>query len=215
MAADPTETDRKNRRTVVGILLIVGVMVGLSFASVPLYRIFCGATGFNGTTGLAKAAPGKGKIVDRIITVKFEGNVARDMPWRFSPQERQIDVKLGQKVQISYNAENMGDKTITGTAVHNVTPLKAGFYFRKIQCFCFTDQTLKPHQKAVLPVIFFIDPALDKDRAMDDVTTITLSYTFFNKDSSDLDKSMEDFYNASSGSSPAAKTAKDQSSSVR
>ncbi|HTK83527.1 MAG TPA: cytochrome c oxidase assembly protein [Patescibacteria group bacterium] len=213
--SNASDTKQKNRRTVSTVLLVVAVMVGLSFASVPLYRLFCGATGFNGTTGVAKTGPAQDKIVDRIIKVRFVGNVARDVPWRFAPQQQEIAVKPGQTVKIAYNAENLSDATIDGTAVHNVTPLKAGYYFKKTQCFCFTDQVLKPHEKAVLPVVFFIDPALDKDHAMDDVTTITLSYTFFNKGSSDLDKTMEDFYNTSAGAVPADKTAKTQSSSVR
>jgi cytochrome c oxidase assembly protein subunit 11 len=200
-------TIQKNTRTGLAILLVVLVMVGMSFAAVPLYRIFCQSTGFGGTTQVSLAAPAKDKIVNRIITVKLTGNVARDMPWRFAPQQREIAVKLGQKVKINFNAENRSGLTITGTAVHNVTPNKAGVYFKKIQCFCFTDQVLKPHEKAVLPVIFFVDPALDKDRGMDDVTTITLSYTFFNKSSSDLDKSIEDFYNAPVAASSESKTA--------
>lgn len=215
MMSNAPDTNKKNRRTASTVLLVVAIMIGLSFASVPLYRLFCGVTGFNGTTGVAKSAPTPDKVVNRTITVKFVGNVARDVPWRFAPQQKEIVVKLGQTVKVAYNAENLGDKAIDGTAVHNVTPLKAGYYFKKTQCFCFTDQTLKAHEKAILPVVFFIDPALDKDRAMDDVTTITLSYTFFNKGSSDLDKTMEDFYNTPAGAVPAAKTAKTQSSSVR
>ena len=208
-------TMQKNTRTGLVILLVVLGMVGMSFAAVPLYRVFCQATGFGGTTQVSLAAPAKDKIVDRVITVKLTGNVARDMPWRFAPQQREIAVKLGQKVTVAFNAENPSDLTITGTAVHNVTPNKAGVYFRKIQCFCFTDQVLKPHEKAVLPVTFFVDPALDKDRGMDDVTTITLSYTFFNKGSSDLDKSIEDFYNAPVVAASKTKTAKASSPPVR
>ena len=112
---------------------------------------------------------------------------------------------------VAFNAENPAGLTITGTAVHNVTPNKAGVYFKKIQCFCFSDQVLKPHEKAVLPVTFYVDPALDKDRTMNDVTTITLSYTFFNKGSSDLDKSIEDFYNAPVAASSESKAAKSPS----
>jgi cytochrome c oxidase assembly protein subunit 11 len=204
-------TKRRNIRTGFVILSVVLGMAALSYAAVPFYRIFCQVTGFGGTTQVAQAAPAKDKILDRIITVKFVANTARNMPWRFAPQQREIDVKLGQKVKISFNAENLSDRTITGTAVHNVTPLKAGVYFEKIECFCFTEQVLKPHEKAILPVVFFIDPALNKDPALDDVTTITLSYTFFDAAGSLLDKSAEDSYNA-----PAAtKTAKAPSPSVR
>ena len=206
--AGQQNTPRKNTRTGLVILLVVLGMIGMSFAAVPLYRLFCQSTGFGGTTQVAQAAPAKDQIVNRIITVKLVGNVARDLLWCFAPLQKEIAVKLGQKVTVAFNAENPGDRTITGTAVHNVTPNKAGVYFRKIQCFCFSDQVLKPHEKAALPVTFFVDPALDKDRTMNDVTTITLSYTFFNKGSSDLDKSIEDFYNApvTASESKAAKS---------
>ena len=200
----PPETRRRNARTGLVILAIIVAMVGLSFASVPFYRLFCRATGYGGTTQTAKDAPQAAKIINRIVTVKFNSAVAPNVPWRFAPQQRQVDVKLGARTLISYNAENLSDETITGSAVYNVTPEKVGKYFKKIQCFCFTQQVLKPRQRAVLPVLFFVDPAFNDDPEMEGVSTITLSYTFFRSDfgtdsgKQGLDKPGKDSYNASS-----------------
>jgi cytochrome c oxidase assembly protein subunit 11 len=203
---------KKNTRTGLAVLFVVALMAGLSYAAVPFYRIFCQITGFGGTTQVAGAAPDK--VVDRIVRVRFSGNVSRGMPWRFAPQQQEIAVKLGQKAQISFNAENLSDRAIKGTAVYNVTPNKTGAYFRKIQCFCFTEQILKPHEKVAMPVIFFVDPAMARDPALDDVTDITLSYTFFNESGSGLDKKAEDSYNAPV-ESVKTETAKASASSVR
>ena len=170
-------TGRYNRHTGFIVFAVVAFMVGLSFAAVPFYRIFCQRTGYGGTTQRAAAAPGK--ILGRVVTVEFDGNVARGMNWRFAPQQRQVDVRLGQKMLVAFNAENLSDQTVTGTATYNVTPEKVGRYFKKIQCFCFSQQTLKPHERVQMPVLFFVDPALNADPQMDTVNTITLSYTFF------------------------------------
>jgi cytochrome c oxidase assembly protein subunit 11 len=190
---------QKNIRTGLTVLAVVAVMLGLSFAAVPFYKVFCRVTGYGGTTQVAVTAPAVDQIINRIVTVKFNSEVARGMPWRFAPQQREIAVKLGSKVLVAYNAENLSDRAITGMAVYNVTPEKAGRYFKKIQCFCFNQQTLKPHEKVNMPVLFFVDPALDKDPELNDLTTITLSYTFFN---ADLDKPEEDSYNSRAVSPP-------------
>ncbi len=156
---------------------LVGGMAGLAYASVPLYQWFCQVTGFAGTPRIAAAAPDR--VIDRVITVRFNSDVNSALPWRFQPVQRAIDVRLGERVLAFYAAENTGGETVTGTATFNVTPAKAGAYFNKIDCFCFTEQTLEAGQSARLPVSFFVDPELAGDRNLDDLTTITLSYTFF------------------------------------
>lgn len=152
-------------------------MIGAAYAAVPLYRLFCQVTGFGGTTGVAAAAPSE--IGERIIVVEFDANTARDMPWEFRPEQRRIEVFLGQEGLAFYRATNPSPDPVVGRAVFNVTPLKAGQYFRKIQCFCFDEQTLEPGQTVDMGVTFFVDPALADDPEMWDVERITLSYTFF------------------------------------
>lgn len=191
--SDPLK--EKNRRTALVVLAVVAGMAGMAYASVPLYNLFCRVTGFGGTTQVAESAPPPEAVRERTVTVKFDANTARNMPWRFAPQERQKTVRLGQKMLTSFRAENPTGSEITGTALYNVTPEKAGKYFHKIQCFCFGEQVLPPGKAVSMPVVFYVDPAMDDDRAMDDVTHITLSYTFFRAGSSDLDKAAEGFYN--------------------
>ncbi|TWB32229.1 cytochrome c oxidase assembly protein [Nitrospirillum viridazoti] len=171
------ELARRNRRMLVGALTIVAGMVGLSFAAVPLYRVFCKATGFGGTTQVAER--GADRVVDRTVTVRFDAEVNRELPWQFRPLQNAVQVKLGEVREIRYHAKNLSDKALVGTATFNVTPDKAGIYFNKIQCFCFTRQRLEPGQELDMPVTFFVDPALADDPHMKDVATITLSYTFF------------------------------------
>ncbi|MEJ0072047.1 MAG: cytochrome c oxidase assembly protein [Pseudomonadota bacterium] len=171
---DPTSG--RNRRTGLSLLMIVVGMGCLAYASVPLYRLFCQATGFGGTTQRAAAAPGVAG--DRVITVRFDGTVA-DVPWQFEPVQRSIEARVGETELIAFQAHNTSRQSVTGTATFNVTPSKAGEYFDKIQCFCFSEQTLKAGEQVEMPVSFFIDPAILKDRNLDDVNTITLSYTFF------------------------------------
>ncbi len=196
MTEDPKiNLERRNRRTALAVLSVVAVMTILAFASVPLYNMFCRVTGFAGTTQVAQAAPAADKILPRTVEVRFDAGVARDLPWRFGPGQRAVTVRLGEKKRISYNVKNLSREDITGTAIHNVAPAKAGKYFRKIECFCFGEQPLKAGQAEVLPVLFFIDPAMDKDPDMQDLKTVTLSYTFFRAESPALDKAMEDFYN--------------------
>lgn len=165
-------------------------MVGLAYAAVPLYDLFCRVTGYGGTTQTAEVAPEQ--ALDRRITVRFDAGVARDMPWAFQPVERQMTLRVGETALAFYRAVNDGPTPITGTATFNVTPLKAGQYFSKIECFCFTEQTLAPGQSVDMPVQFFVDPAIAEDRNLDDVKTITLSYTFFRQSDDAADDAGEE-----------------------
>lgn len=182
----------KNRRAGFIVLGVVVAMIGLSFAAVPLYNIFCRVTGLAGTPQQAEALPET--ILDREITVRFDANTARNLPWDFEPEQNAVKIKVGARGFINFIAKNNSNKPIGGMAVYNVTPLKAGKYFTKIQCFCFDSQTLQAGQKVNMPVLFFIDPKIDEDELMEDVTTITLSYSFFRSESEELDKAMEDLY---------------------
>tara|TARA_R110002072_G_scaffold37321_2_gene109302 strand:+ start:524 stop:1120 length:597 start_codon:yes stop_codon:yes gene_type:complete len=186
---------QKNKKTVSIVLTMVCAMIGLSFASVPLYNVFCRVTGFGGTTQTSAVFPSDDDVLDRKITVRFDGNTAPDMPWDFKPENISTTLQIGARGFANFIAENKSDETITGMAVFNVTPLKAGIYFHKVQCFCFGEQTLKPHERVNMPVLFYVDPALDTDRAMEDVKVITLSYSFFKTDSEALDQAVDKFYN--------------------
>lgn len=170
----------KTKRTALSLLAVVAAMVGLSFAAVPLYDMFCRVTGFGGTT--MRAEPGEAeKLVasDREITIHFDANVAAGMPWLFRPLQQRVKVKVGEPKLAFYRAQNNSDYTLVGTSTFNVTPPKAGKYFDKVQCFCFTEQSLKPGESIEMPVEFFIDPKILEDKDLDDVNNITLSYTFF------------------------------------
>ncbi len=160
------------------VLAGVGVgMLGLAYAAVPLYDLFCRVTGYGGTTQQADIAPDV--ILDQEITIGFDANTARQMPWDFKPVKKTVTLKIGQTGIAFYEAYNPTNKTITGTASFNVTPQKVGQYFTKIDCFCFTEQTLKPGQRVDMPVTFFVDPEIASDPNTNEVETITLSYTFF------------------------------------
>lgn len=153
-------------------------MVALVAYSVPLYRLFCQVTGYGGTTRIAATAPGPAKAPP--VTVRFDANVASDMPWRFvAPQA--LVLPLGEEGQVTFTVLNLADEPILGTATFNVTPFNVGPYFDKIQCFCFTEQLLMPGERKELPVTFFVDPKIAEDPDARDVREITLSYTFFNK----------------------------------
>lgn len=151
-------------------------MLGLAYASVPLYRMFCQLTGFGGATQKAEGAPDK--IIDRLVTVRFDANVAGGLDWRFTPGQASQILKIGEVGLAFYRAKNLSGQPITGTASFNVTPAKAGAYFTKLECFCFTEQRLAPGQEVDMPVQYFIDPAIAEDDNARDVKTITLSYTF-------------------------------------
>jgi cytochrome c oxidase assembly protein subunit 11 len=159
------------------LLVLVAGMVGLSFAAVPLYRVFCAATGFEGTTRRAAEAPVS--ISARTVAVRFNADISPELPWRFFPTQRQVKVRLGEPTLIYYRAENLSKEPVTGHATFNVVPMVAGQYFNKIQCFCFTEQTLKPGQGIDMAVQFYVDPAMARDPDLKDVDSITLSYTFF------------------------------------
>ncbi len=170
---------RRTRKTVTvfALVAIVAGMGGLTDAAVPLYRLFCQVTGFGGTTQVAVAAPGP--VTDRVITVRFNADTAGGVPWRFRPLQREMRVRLGEVAIAYYEAENISDQTAAGTATFNVTPFKTGRYFSKVQCFCFTEQTLAPAARQKMAVTFVVDPAMSSDPNVADVNTITLSYTFF------------------------------------
>jgi len=170
----------RTHRTAVLAVLGVCFMTGLAWASVPLYRLFCQATGLNGTTNRGLAAPG---AVDHKIRIDFDTNVDPKLPWRFKPENPSDTVDIGGRDMAFFTATNVSDHTVTGTATYNVSPAQAGKYFTKIQCFCFTQQTLKPGETARMPVIFFVDPKILSDPDASDIQTITLSYTFYPVDS--------------------------------
>jgi len=169
--------DKKNRRVALISAGVAAAMVGLSYASVPLYSMFCQVTGFGGTTQRAERAPDK--PIDRYMTIRFDANMASSLGWDFKPDQLEMKVKVGEEYLAHYSARNNGTTTMTGSAVFNVTPPLAGSYFSKIQCFCFTEQTLKPGQRADFPVAFFVDPSIADDPDLKTLDTITLSYTFY------------------------------------
>jgi cytochrome c oxidase assembly protein subunit 11 len=168
----------RNGIVAAALVAVVGGMVGLSFAAAPLYRLFCQLTGFGGTPNVA-TAPDTTKVSDRTIAVRFDANVNPALPWTFRPEQLEVRVRLGEPTLAYYKAVNQSDRAVTGTATFNVTPYKAGIYFSKIECFCFTEQRLAAHQSADMPVQFFVDPEIFSDPNTRDVTAITLSYTFF------------------------------------
>ncbi|MFP3942503.1 MAG: cytochrome c oxidase assembly protein, partial [Alphaproteobacteria bacterium] len=168
---------RRNVRLLIVCGGIAVGMVGLSFAAVPLYDLFCRVTGYGGTTRAAEQVADK--VVERTITVRFDANTAAGVPWQFKPVQKEITVKLGQVGLAFYEAKNTGGAPTTGTATFNVTPAKAGVYFNKLECFCFTEQTLDAGERVEMPVQFYVDPSLAEERYLDNVNTITLSYTFF------------------------------------
>ena len=167
----------KNKRAGFILAGLVAGMVGMAYAAVPLYEIFCQVTGYGGTTKKAEAS--EAPILDRTMSVRFTANTHRDMPWVFAPSQLTQVSKIGQQQIASYDAYNPTNKRITGTAVFNVTPFKAGAYFSKIDCFCFTEQTLEPGEKVEMTVTYYVDPAIADDPNLDDVTEIVLSYTFY------------------------------------
>ena len=156
----------------------VALMVGASYAAVPFYNWYCRATGFNGTTQVAISAPSSAPLA-RKIAVRFDSNVAPGLPWKFEPEQNEIEVKIGEVVTVYYTVTNLTARTTTGQAAYNVAPLTVGAYFQKINCFCFTEQTMAPGEKRQMPVVFYVDPSVVKDSDNDGLNTITLSYTFY------------------------------------
>ena len=168
---------RKDRTALLAVALAFG-MTGLAFASVPLYRIFCQVTGFDGTTmrasGDSLPAPGDGAV-----SIRFDANTSRALPWRFAPERTRETVRIGEREIAHYAARNLSDKAVTGTATFNVTPVQAGKYFTKIQCFCFERQTLRPGEAVRMPVVYYVDPKFLEDPDTKGISEITLSYTFY------------------------------------
>jgi cytochrome c oxidase assembly protein subunit 11 len=171
------QTPIRNRNTAIVCSAVVAGMVGLSFAAVPLYQLFCQVTGFGGTTQRAESVAGP--VLERTMKVRFDGNVGPGLAWDFKPVERQIELKVGEQAMGTYRATNVSDRPTTGTATFNVSPSLAGAYFVKIECFCFTEQTLEPGESVDMPVMFYIDPHIVDDRDVANLGTITLSYTFY------------------------------------
>ena len=172
-----TSVNRNNRTA--AIFAVIGLaMLGLAFASVPLYRAFCQATGYGGTTQRAEAAPGADPAEGQ-IGVRFDANINAKLPWKFEPEQERVHVTPGQPTKVFYRATNLVARPTTGQAVFNVSPAAVGKYFSKIECFCFTEQTLKPGQTVDMPVVFFVDPKVRRDPDTRDVDEITLSYTFY------------------------------------
>ncbi|HLL30729.1 MAG TPA: cytochrome c oxidase assembly protein [Allosphingosinicella sp.] len=176
-----TDLARRNGRTAGLAALLVLAMVGLAFASVPLYRLFCQVTGIGGTTQRAAEAPGP--VAGKEIAIRFDANTASALPWRFSPEKPREIVTIGEREMAFYSARNLSARPVKGTATFNVTPVQAGKYFSKIQCFCFNEQILKPGEEVRMPVVFFVDPAILKDPDAKAISEITLSYTFYPVDS--------------------------------
>jgi cytochrome c oxidase assembly protein subunit 11 len=173
--ADPRRPDL--RRKAIPLVAVGLGMAGLAWASVPLYDLFCRVTGFGGTTQVA--AGGSGRVLERMVTVRFDASTARDMEWEFRPARTTMQIRIGETALAFYEAYNPTDRVIAGTASYNVSPFSVGGYFTKIDCFCFTEQVLQPGQRVTMPVTFYVDPEMLDDAETAGVTTITLSYTFF------------------------------------
>ena len=166
-----------NRLLGVALIGVAAAMIGAAYASVPLYQLFCRVTGYGGTTQVAEVAPVT--VGERIFKIRFNADVDPKLPWAFQPVQREMTVRVGETGLALFHARNLSGRTRVGTAAFNVTPLKAGQYFNKVQCFCFTEQQLAAGAEADMPVSFFVDPAIDEDPNLREVKTITLSYTFF------------------------------------
>lgn len=173
---------RSNRRFGLMIAVIVAAMLGLAYASVPLYQLFCQVTGFGGTTQRSsEAAPGASETAT-IRRMRFNSHVSPGLDWKFSPPSGVFEIRPGEQIEVAYTASNLGDLPSTGTASFNVTPNKIGPYFMKMECFCFTEQTLQPGETVTMPVIFYLDPEIDTDINTAETAEVTLSYTFFRVD---------------------------------
>lgn len=172
--------DRRNARVAYRLLSVVVLMGAASFAAVPLYDLFCRVTGYGGETSVA--ATDSDTVLDQTINIRFDASLERDMPWQFKPVERQMTLRIGETGLAFYEAYNPTDRVIAGTASYNVTPYSAGKFFYKIACFCFEMQVLQPGERVLMPVSFYVDPAIVDDREAKFAHTITLSYTFHQTD---------------------------------
>lgn len=173
--ADPAA--RRHTRTAVACVGVFALMLGASFAAVPLYRMFCQVTGYGGTT--QRAVKPSDTVVEREVVVRFDANVGRGLTWDFAPEVRTVKTRIGENTLAFYRATNTSDRPMTGTASFNVTPEIAGAYFNKIECFCFTEQTLQPGESIEMPLTFFVDPAMLQNAQAARIDHITLSYTFY------------------------------------
>jgi cytochrome c oxidase assembly protein subunit 11 len=169
--------DKANRMVAAICVAFLGGMVGMAYAAVPLYEMFCKMTGYGGTT--QRVEQYSDRVLDRKITVRFDANVSGGLPWNFQPAQRDMTMKIGETAQAHYTASNPFNTPTAGRATFNVTPEIAGSYFNKVECFCFTDTTLKPGETLDMPVVFYVDPDIADVPELKDITTITLSYTFF------------------------------------
>ena len=176
-AHEPKSTLRRDMMVASVCGVVVAAMIGLSYASVPFYNWFCRTTGYGGTTQVSEKAPDQ--VLGRTIAIRFDSNVAPGLPWKFEPEENEIKVRIGEVTTAHYKVTNMAAREITAQAGYNVSPPQVGGYFNKINCFCFTQQTMKPGETREMTVVFYVDPSIAKDSDQDDLSTITLSYTFY------------------------------------
>ena len=174
--ASETKKSANNRGIVIACLVFASTMGGMAYAAVPLYELFCQVTGYGGTT--QRAEQYSDTILDRTVKVRFDSNV-NGLPWTFRPKQREVEVRIGETIQIEYIATNNSERTTSGQATYNVTPQTAGAFFNKVECFCFTEMSLEPGESIDMPVVFFVDPAIVDQRETQNIETITLSYTFF------------------------------------
>ena len=185
---DGGPTRMSNRAIMLSCVAFFGCMVGMAYASVPLYRLFCQITGYGGTT--QRVVEEAETVLDRTIKVRFDANVS-GLPWAFAPKQREVELRIGETIEVAYGAENLGSVTTAGTASFNVTPQAAGAYFNKMQCFCFTEQRLAPGENVHMPVLFYVDPAIVEAAETRGIETLTLSYTFFPDPDADLSVPLE------------------------
>jgi cytochrome c oxidase assembly protein subunit 11 len=172
-----TLREKRNRRMMLVLTGVVAGMIGMAYAAVPLYRIFCSATGYQGTPRIASSD--SSKVIDRMVTVTFTADVSPALNWRFQPLQNKMQVQVGKSYLAFFEAENLEDKPVTARATYNISPDPFASYFTKTACFCFTEQTLQPHQKVQMPVSFYIDADMAKDPTLSQMNDVTLSYTFF------------------------------------
>ncbi|HEX2537662.1 MAG TPA: cytochrome c oxidase assembly protein [Pseudolabrys sp.] len=173
----PTRTLRRDMTVATICGAVVALMIGAAYASVPFYNWFCRTTGYAGTTQVSEKAPDH--VLGRTLTIRFDSNVAPGLPWKFEPEENEINVRIGEVTTAHYKVTNMAAREITAQAGYNVSPPQIGGYFNKINCFCFTQQTMKPGETREMTVVFYVDPSIAKDSDQDNLNTITLSYTFY------------------------------------
>lgn len=176
---DPAVVAKRNRRVGLAAGGLVALMVGVSFAAVPLYTMFCQLTGYGGTPMLGQAAPGAASTETRTVTIRFNANTHPSLPWHFAPQQGSMQLRLGEEGMAFYEARNLTGQTVGGVSTYNVTPEIVGRYFHKTACFCFEEQVLEPHQQVDMPIAFWVDPKIMDDPQARDVRTITINYTFF------------------------------------